>query len=378
MIKRFPYFRKLKKYQSQNANKMNTARIDELINSLYGPEFSELAYVYRDDLILNQPRNIFRTDGGAGDRYYYTEFGSKLIFYVSTTTFTKKVMPTSPYLIEWMKQQGVEADKVRDLAADYGTLMHICISDFLTTGYDFNFTRELVSKYLEKLGHHKSLINPWTKKLNKNMASFKNFCDEYEVEPFLIEMMLASDELGIAGTIDLCCKMRSPQQVKDYNKAVTAYGKELEKFNKAIESGKDGGLEMPKKPVWPEKVKAQIDYKSGGIHESAEVQLTINKMIFHENFPSVKLDMLFSWSPKDWIGDEPTYTLKDQTNTRFNYDFVQAGLVIYNIMYKGEIADKRVVEFSGNIENNYRPVSDNIAIMTLAESLESKLQLQQA
>jgi len=349
---------------------METQRIDSIIENLYGNELAELLYVYKDDLILSQPRMIFRTDGGAGDRYYYRieeqESCNNLVFYVSTTTFTKKVLPTSPYLIQWMKEQGTEADKVRDLAADFGTLMHIVLADFLVNGWDFSVTREFVSKYLEKLGHHKNLISPWTIKLNKNIASFAQFCRDYEIEPIAIEIMLGSDEMGIAGTIDLVCWMRTPEMRKSYDKELKIYEKEL----KAFQDGKSNV--EPVQPEYPSKVKGMGDFKSGGVHESAEMQLAINKLIFHENFPEHKLDILFNWAPTDYR-TEPTYKYVDQTDTKFDYEALTHFLYIYELLYKNEISEKKVFEFQGVIQNNGEPVSDHAFFTTLAKSLESKL-----
>lgn len=359
----------------------NNNRVTNLIGSLYSEE-EELLFVYKNDLILTQPQMIYRIDGGGGDRYYYraeqSEQGVSFIIYPSTTTFCKKVLPTSPFLLKWMKEQGQEADKVRDLAADYGTLMHICIADFLISGYDFSATREIVAAYLQNLGHHKSLIPVWTKKLNKNLASFKQFCIDWEIEPVLIEAMLASDEIGLAGTIDLVAKMRSPKIRKEYAKTCERYHKAIDKYFKDHSAWRENPgkkaepvleEEFLNEPQLPEKIIGSVDFKSGGIHESADLQLQINKIIFHENFPNVKISQSLNWSPKDWE-TEPTYTIVDQTESRYTYDAINLLLDYYNFMYPEEVANKKVFEFSGVIFNDETPIFQNAKTKTLLESID--------
>ena len=366
---------------------MEPRTVNEIIDSIFINDSLELLHAYRDELILTQPRMIYRVDGGAGDRYYYrieeAEIGNSFVFYPSTTTFTKKVLPTSPFLLQWMKEQGEEADKVRDLAADFGTLMHICIKDFFVHGYDFGMTRELVAKYVEKLGHPKYLIGKWSQKLNKAMASFKQFCNDYEIEPILVEGMLASDEIGIAGTLDLICKMFTPELAKSHKKAINEYEKALAKWEeglkKAIEKGKepdyaDFTLEFPERP---EKVIGNVDFKSGGIYESSGLQLAINTMIFHDNFPDLKIEILLNWSPNDYITN-PTYTVKDWTNSQFTYEVINAFITIYGAMYPEEVQNKKVFEFTGRIENDLKPVSQNVGLTTLYKSIENSYNQRQS
>lgn len=362
------------------------SRVQNLIGSLYSEE-EDLLYMFRDELILTQPRLIYRINGGGGDRYYYspnqTNTGVEFEIYVSTTTFTKKVLPVPFGLIQWMKENGEESDAIRDLAADYGTLMHICIADFLISGYDFSATREIVSKYLERLGHHKSLILPWTKRINKDVAAFKQFCTEWEVEPILIEAMLASDEMGIAGTIDLVAKMRDPKTKKAYEKEVSARDKAIEKHNADysawLESpGKKKQPELDEKfinePVLKDKVIGSVDFKSGKyFSDSHHLQLQINKLIFEENYPEVKIDISLNWKPNDWEV-VPTYTIKDQTESRFGYKEINLLLDYYNLMYPQEVTEKKVFDFSGVIENDGKPLFNNAKTKTLLESIEQHFQ----
>lgn len=350
---------------------MEAKRIAEVIAMLSpGQEEQELLYVYKDDLVLTQPRPIYRVDGGAGDRYYYTvnakaDGGQEFIFYPSTTTFAKKVLPMGYGLMQWMKQNGENSDIIRDQRAAFGTLMHICFAEFLVYGYDYFNTPQLVEKYLEKTGNPRQLCGAWTLELNWDIAAFKQFCNDYEVEPVAIEMMLASDEMGMAGTLDFPCKMILPEDKKAYEKAV----KEFEK---------NASLKNPKElaePVKPEKKLAIVDFKSGGVHESAELQLAISKILFEENFPGLKVEGLYNWSPKEVRqNNTPGYNLTDQTNTKFTYGAMLTLLDYYNLMYPNEIADKKVINFAGKIENDGLPISNNVRTSTLGERIEKRFE----
>ncbi|WP_165358990.1 hypothetical protein [Spirosoma sordidisoli] len=291
----------------------------------------DLLFIYANQtVLLGQPRLLRRFDR-ASDRYYYTVEGSDMLenlaarFFISTTSFCKKVLPTSSFLIEWMKKQGENADAVRDLAADFGTLMHISFADFHQKGFDFRNTRQRVEGYLLGLGHSPRLIGEWTTRLNKCVASYAQFCYEYQVEPVLIEGMLASDELGIGGTVDLVAYLTIP------------------KFGRVL---------------------AQVDFKSGGIYSSAELQLVINKLIFEENFPHLEIERMYSWAPKDFQ-KEPTYTLKDQGKTRFTPAVLDALLTVYQALYSTDM-NKQYHEFDGLIKPG-QPPADYHQVLGLSE-----------
>lgn len=347
---------------------MEATRINAIIAALTTTQAEEeLLYVFCNTMVLTQPRPIYRVDGGAGDRYYYTvntkiDGKQEFVFYPSTTTFAKKVLPMGYGLMQWMKQNGENSDTIRDQRADFGTLMHICFAEFLTGGYDFYNTPYLVEKYVTATGNPKKLIGAWTLELNKNMAAFKQFCNDYEVEPAAIEIMLASDEMGMAGTLDLPCLMVLPEDKKAYEKAVKDYER-----NNSLKTPKDIA-----EPVKPAKKFCIVDFKSGGVYESAELQLAISKILIEENYPGIKVEGLFNWSPKEWRGDVPTYTLTDQTETKFNYNAMLTLLDYYNLMYPNEIAEKRVIDFVGKIENDGLPVSGSVKATTLGERIEKR------
>jgi hypothetical protein len=284
-------------------------------------DIDNLLYIYANEtILLQQPRLIRRIDS-MDSRYYYTLDGDVATFYISTTSFIKKVVPPASHLIEWFKKHGQQADILRDQAADYGTLMHICFAEYHQSGYNLNNTGKRVAEWVKAYGHPLGLIPEWTKKLNKAILSYAKFCEDYQIEPILIEGMLASDEMGVAGTLDL-----------------VAYAT----ITRKVGRGKDALFQKERKLV-------NVDFKSGGIHKTAQMQLNINKLIFEENFPHLEIDENWSWSPKDFH-TEPTYTLVNQTNTIYTPDLIDHYLAIYAAEYQGELDSKIFHQFTGTIQ----------------------------
>ena len=92
-----------------------------------GMTVEEINAVFFDtDALREPPYRVYQLNGD-GHRYYYRfDESGEPVFYPSVTTLLKQVMPTSPFLIEWMLANGKEgAVEKRDLAAAYGTFMHI-------------------------------------------------------------------------------------------------------------------------------------------------------------------------------------------------------------------------------------------------------------
>lgn len=286
-------------------------------------DIDNLLFVYANQtVLLQQPRLIRRIDA-LDSRYYYTLDGDEATFYISTTSFIKKVTPTGSHLIEWFKKNGMQADILRDQSADFGTLMHICFAEYHKDGYNLNNTAKRVRDYVVSCGHPMALASEWTKKLNKAMLSYAKFCNDYDIEPILIEGMLASEEMGIAGTLDLVAYATIKEKVKAKN------GEKAHTINKRI--------------------LVNIDFKSGGIHKSAQMQLAINKAIFEENFPHLEIAENWSWSPKDFQ-TTPTYTLVNQTHTIYTPKILDHYLAIYAAEYGGELESKIFHQFTGTIQ----------------------------
>jgi hypothetical protein len=115
----------------------------------------------------------------------------------------------------------------------------------------------------------------WPEELKKDLLAFAAFCNEKEVRPIAIEVPLVSETLDYAGTLDLVCELT---------------------FNR-------------------KRVRAIVDLKSGknGFYEDYEIQLEAYRQLWNDQFPTMPIDMVFNWAPKDWR-DKPTFDLKNQTD----------------------------------------------------------------
>lgn len=235
----------------------------------------EVKALYFDSDALVEPAiRLWRIDGG-DFRYYYDITNGEPIFYGSVTSVIGAELQIGKELIEWIAERGIEeAEAERDERADYGTIMHILIAYFLIGKISLQ-KASIIAFVCEHL--HNNYKQWWIKSLQKDLLSFAQFVNEHNVKPLAIEVTLASRKLGIAGTIDLICKME---------------------FNRKI-------------------VLAIVDFKSGkkGFHEAHEIQLHAYKQIWEENYPDMPIEYVFNWAPSDWR-TKPAYHLKNQTESK--------------------------------------------------------------
>jgi hypothetical protein len=86
--------------------------------------------------------------------------------------------------------------------------------------------------------------------------------------------------------------------------------------NEVFKSGPRKGQKKEGKEI--QRKVAIVDLKSGrkGFFESAEIQLHQYKRMWEVNFPDIKIDDIFNWSPKAWTGATPTYNLKSQIKAK--------------------------------------------------------------
>jgi hypothetical protein len=163
--------------------------------------------------------------------------------------------------------------------------MHVLFAELLINGYvDLDGIKERATANIENAGLR---VDPfyWAEALKKDCIAFHQFCHDYFVEPWGIEIMLVNKELGISGAVDLPCKM--------YDKKYT-----------------DATPESKRK-----RVNAIVDFKSGrkGFYESNEIQLEAYKQIWEYNFPDIPIEQLFNFAPSDWRKG-PSYKLQNQTD----------------------------------------------------------------
>lgn len=148
------------------------------------------------------PYRLFRYDK-ADDRYYFRYQNQKPIGYLSMTSFTKKVLPTSPYLIKWMLSLGEEnAIYQRDMRAEYGTLTHCITSDLEKEGK--GSWEDIYQRAFDDAiaGGYKTEALEWANEAVNDVFSYMVFRKERNVKTIASEFPICSDEFGLAGCID--------------------------------------------------------------------------------------------------------------------------------------------------------------------------------
>lgn len=271
----------------------------ELENGITVEELKAL--FFNDDALKIQPRIVYRV-GGTSERVYYTfDEAGEPFFYESVTTALGRVLPTSPHLIKWIAEMGLEeAELYKNERADYGTFMHIeCSTLLIQKGvYNLDGMRGKLKQYIEENQLPEKFIYH-EEELKKDMLAFGQWCIDYKVKPLAIEIVLADEETGLAGALDLPCK-------------ITVEEKGF--FGEVYKSGANKGL--PKEGNREIEINALVDFKSGrkGFYESHIFQLEAYKLIWNKHYPDVLIEKTYNWSPKAWRGSTPSYNFTEQSH----------------------------------------------------------------
>lgn len=261
-----------------------------------GLTIEEVRAAYFDaDALRVTPEPLYRIDGN-GWRYYYAMREDGPQFYISATSLVGATLPQSPFLIQWMKEQGERADEIRDTKAAYGTLMHVLVSRLIidrSLSVDFDALDSEVRAYMQREGLTYN-TDGWAARLQRDLVALAAWLVERKAKPLAVEIMLASKD-GYAGTIDLVCEMEDMEEVMV--------------LNENPRSKYCGQMVKEKRSCT---VRAMIDWKSGGIWDSHAVQMELYRRIWEEHFPELPIGRMYNVSPKDWL-TAPGCTEKDQS-----------------------------------------------------------------
>lgn len=251
--------------------------------------------------------SVYRFNQG-GKRYYFTAENGEVMFYPSVTTIISNSTPMSYGLKKLLADKGFEGyyAYMRE-KADYGTLLHILISDYLSSGkeratrhFDFDTIRDRIADYVKEKRINFS-VSGWEWSIKKDLASLIQFIYDYNVEPIAIEAVGVYNDgvFHYAGAIDLLCYMTI--QEKGF-------------YGETYKSGEKKGT--PKESYQDRTVIAVVDFKSGksGFFEDHEIQLHMYLKMAEQSF-GLKPEKVYNVAPKDWTGDTPTYEVKDQTDS---------------------------------------------------------------
>lgn len=300
-----------------------------------GMTIEEIKALFFDFETLREPPYKVYQLNSDGHRYYYRyDESGEAQLYPSVTTMLKQVMPTSPFLINWMLENGKEGSiEKRDLAAAYGTFMHAQFELLIISRkYDFDSVPERLREYMKRENLPDKFYNDSLTKIRKDVLSFAQFVRDYNVKPLAIEIGLIHPDYHFAGCVDMPCVMTDPKSGETFT--------------------------------------AIVDFKSGrkGFFEEHEIQLHMYRMMWDANFPEVQIDRLFNFAPKDWR-KSPTYTLKDQTNS-VNAKKVPHLLALATI--EDEKRDNTLTIVRGVLDLDNGKIADNILNLSLAELIKTK------
>ncbi len=256
-------------------------------------KFIEPMY-YDGELLTKPPQPVYRSNFGSS-RYYYSIDPDtlKILRYPSVTTIIGKMMPTPEYLIKWQAEHGIKrANEIAKQKADYGTLLHICCTDYIVDReFDFDTLDARIDTFIrtKKITYKTDF---WEYELKKDLLAFHQFANDYNLKIIAAGLMIFSKKHGIAGELDLVVEMDMGTGING-----TIIQKDIK--NKTVK-----------------RVIAIIDIKSGrhGFYPNNEAQLHLYKMLWNDYLPHIGIDALYNWSPKEWT-TTPDYNLKNQTNS---------------------------------------------------------------
>lgn len=301
-----------------------------------GMTVEEIRAVYFNADALKEPAYRVYQLNSDGHRYYYRfNDAGEPEFFPSVTTLLKQVMPTPPALLDWMIANGKDGSvEKRDLAAAYGTFMHIQFETLIINRrYDFDNVPAVLLDYMERENLPEKVFSEWCVKIRKDVLAFAQFARDYNVVPMAVEIGLVHPEFHYAGCVDLPCIMTEPKTGKKFT--------------------------------------AIVDFKSGrkGFYEEHELQLHLYREMWNVNYPDVPVERVFNFSPKDWRGPKPTYNLKDQTES-VNAKKLPYLLALATI--EDEKRDNTMTIVRGVLDLDNGKIADNILSLSLAELIKTK------
>jgi hypothetical protein len=233
---------------------------------------------------------VYRVGNGGGRHY---QRGSNGRVYKSLTTAMDAVVPKSKILTSWRDNMAEQlgsselADEYVQHTADYGTLLHIAVADFIRDGSVYWYEkRTWFEAELMQIGLKDKALTAATNEIVKDLAAMVQFFFDYRVDVIAVELPVFMD-CGIATLVDLVVMMDS--KANDQEPIETA-----------------------------NRHRAIINLKSGkkGFFETHVLQLEGERRAFNETFSDsagYKIERVYNLAPSNWR-KEPTYKLKEQTD----------------------------------------------------------------
>jgi len=272
--------------------------------------------------------------------------------YTSLTTSIAQSMPTPVQLEEWKFQHGKkESERLMNVAAKYGTLMHLEIGRFIKERvYDLDSIDGIVEEYLSNESFWDEDCKFWNDKLREDILAFVQFFNDYEVVPLGLEYVLLSDERGFGTPIDLVCLLTVTEDGVDHNDP--------------YKSGPRKG--EPRECKVRVQKRAIINFKSGrkGFYETHGIQMECERLLWDENFPESPADIAMNWAPADWK-TTPSYKIKEWQGSTSRAE-IDAILRLAEIRYADKAEKRNYIKMRGIIST-----PESVAAAVQFEDVES-------
>lgn len=254
---------------------------------------------FLDEDYIREPNYIIhRIDKGYKRYYLKIEDGKDPIIGASTTTILQSEMPKSPFLTKWEKEQSAKygamyVSWLLEQSANYGTFLHILYGELLrgmTLKFDIDSIMIRLETFCVSNDYDFKELMKWYKSekrnIQKDIISFIQWIKDFKIRPIAIEypFVVYTESVIYGGTIDLVCKAN----FKGIDKTII------------------------------------VDFKSGkNFYESHEVQLKSYEDGWNIEYPDIKIEERYNFSPKDFrmIPDKevnPTYNFVNQTGSEWS------------------------------------------------------------
>jgi hypothetical protein len=138
-------------------------------------------------------------------RFYSTEDGG----YVPSVTTILEAYPKGAAYYNWLKDNGKDADEIRDEAGRRGSVVHK-----LTEDYDQGKEVNLINAS----GSIDYKLNEWAM-----FERYVEFRRRFDLKVEAIELNIISDKLGFAGTIDRVCYLNGEKYLIDIKTSNAIY-----------------------------------------------------------------------------------------------------------------------------------------------------------
>jgi hypothetical protein len=181
-------------------------------------------------------------------RFYSTEDGG----FVPSVTTILECYPKGAAYYNWLKENGKDADEIRDEAGRRGSVVHK-LTEFYDAGYEVSL--------INPQGQIEYKLNEWAM-----FERYVNFRNRFQFVTDSIELNIISKELGYAGTIDRIIDMDGEKillDIKTSNAIYPSYWLQLAAYRSLLMN--KAGIRVNKVAILWLNAKTRTEGKKGDI-----------------------------------------------------------------------------------------------------------------